>query len=178
MELRVKGRVRVTEEDMRALYTRVVREERTKLGYRMQWVVIRTPVSANAELVAQKRTIAEKVSKEGQAGADFASLARKYSDDNATATQGGDLGPQTPGSLEEAIEKVAFGLEVGQVSAPFVFGDALAVIKITSRDPSKVGSYEEVKELLAQRVNAEQMEQAKRKWLDSLKRSIHVESRL
>jgi peptidyl-prolyl cis-trans isomerase SurA len=178
MDLRVKGRVRVTEEEMRALYARVTREERHQLGYRAQWIVLRVPPGASAAVRTQRRTAAERLAAEARAGADFGALARSHSDDAPTKTAGGDLGHQKPGQLDDPIEQVALSLEVGQVSAPFAYADAIVVLRLADRDPSRYGSYEDLKDLLAQRVYAEQMEKAKRKWLDGLKRGMHIDTRL
>ena len=48
-------------------------------------------------------------------GADFASLAKKYSQDKGSATQGGDLGYLTRG-VEENFDNVVFSLKKGEVS--------------------------------------------------------------
>jgi peptidyl-prolyl cis-trans isomerase SurA len=49
-------------------------------------------------------------------GEDFASLASEYSDDPATAKNGGDLGFFSKGSMIEKFEKVAFALNPGEIS--------------------------------------------------------------
>lgn len=178
LELRVKGQVRVTEEDMRILYDRLQRQERRTLAYSPQWIVVRIPTDADAAAVAERRALAERLAREARAGGDFAELARRYSDDAATRPRGGHLGPRQPGELEIPIERVAASLEVGEVSAPFRFADAFVVMRIDQRDPSKLGSFEDARDLLAQRVYAEKLEKAKRRWLDNLKRGVHIDVRL
>jgi len=178
LELRVKGRVRVTDDEMRALFTRVVREERQQLGYSLRWIVLRLPQGSTAETVRARRALAERLVAEGRAGGDFAAMARTYTDDRDTRDQGGNLGEQKPGALDEPIERVAMSLDVGQVSAPFTYADALVIVKLEGRDQSRFGSYEEVREQLAQRVQAEQMEKARRKWLDGIRRGMHIDERL
>lgn len=178
LELRVKGRVRVTDEDMRALYTKLQREERHQLGYSMQWIVLRVPAGTPTETVQLRRGLAERIVAEARAGADFGSLARKYSDDAASRDQGGDLGQQKPGQLDEPIENVLFGLEVGQVSSPFSYADALVIVRVSARDASRFSSYEDVRDQLAQRVYTDELEKERRKWLDGLRRSMHIDTRL
>ena len=49
-------------------------------------------------------------------GADFAELAKLYSDDPASATYGGDLGYITRGGFIKEFEEVAFSLNINEIS--------------------------------------------------------------
>lgn len=51
-----------------------------------------------------------------KAGEDFAELAKKYSDDPASATYGGDLGFISRGGFIKEFEEVAFSLNINEVS--------------------------------------------------------------
>lgn len=71
------------------------------------------------------RKLAETIAKKAQSeGADFAALAKKYSD-GPSAKKGGSLGSFGEGKMAPAFEKAAFGLKVGEVSGvvetPFGF---------------------------------------------------------
>ncbi|TAL67672.1 MAG: parvulin peptidyl-prolyl isomerase [Bacteroidetes bacterium] len=52
------------------------------------------------------------------AGGDFAAFAKKYSNDLATASNGGELGWFPKGKLIREFEKAAFDLQPGQISLP------------------------------------------------------------
>jgi len=170
--------VRVTEEDMRLMYERMQRDERRGLPYAPQWIVLRIPAEANAAEKASRRDLAERLVAEARSGKSFAELARRYSDDALSREHGGSLGTRRPGELDVPIERVAFSLEVGEVSAPFRFADALIVMRMEDRAPSRLGSFEDARDQLANRVYAEKLETAKRRWLDNLKRSVHIDVRL
>ena len=61
---------------------------------------------------------AEEVAKKAQAAdADFAALAREYSD-GRTGPQGGDLGVFHPGTMVPAFREATQALEIGAVSDP------------------------------------------------------------
>jgi parvulin-like peptidyl-prolyl isomerase len=63
------------------------------------------------------RALAEKVHKEATAaGADFAALAKKYSEDGSSE-RGGDLGSVGRGMFAPAFEAAAFALKAGETSA-------------------------------------------------------------
>jgi len=51
-----------------------------------------------------------------KAGADFATLAKKYSQDPGSAQQGGDLGLVRRGQFVKEFESAVFGLTEGQIS--------------------------------------------------------------
>lgn len=52
-------------------------------------------------------------------GSDFAELAREYSEDIGSASEGGDLGWTTPGQLVEAFQNTMDNTGIDQISLPF-----------------------------------------------------------
>ena len=66
-------------------------------------------------------------------GADFATLAKEYSDDFASAETGGELGFTTGDTFPEAFETALAALEVGQVSAPVETSAGTHFIKLLDR---------------------------------------------
>jgi len=91
-----------------------------------------TDSAATAEAVARIRDIKVEL----EAGADFAELARKYSEDPGSASRGGDLGYMTEDDLTDAYAEVALKLEKGEISdiVRTVYG--LHIIQLTDRiDP-------------------------------------------
>ncbi len=77
------------------------------------------PAGPGPEADAEARAKAEGLLDRLRAGEDFAELARRYSDDAATAAKGGDLGDFGRGTMLSAFEQVAFGLKPGQLSDVF-----------------------------------------------------------
>jgi parvulin-like peptidyl-prolyl isomerase len=61
---------------------------------------------------------AQSIAQQAKGGADFAKLAREYSDDASSAERGGVLGPFSPGMLPPEIESHIAQLAPGQVSDP------------------------------------------------------------
>ncbi len=67
-------------------------------------------------------------------GADFAELARKYSEDFSSAREGGELGWNARGAWVKPFEDAAFRARVGEVVGPVRSQYGWHIIKVTGRD--------------------------------------------
>ncbi|NMW20508.1 MAG: peptidylprolyl isomerase [Chlorobiaceae bacterium] len=72
--------------------------------------------SVTAESRAHSLTMIQQIKSELKAGADFAELARKYSQDPGSSRAGGDLGYVQKGQLIKSFEDAANELKEGQIS--------------------------------------------------------------
>lgn len=61
----------------------------------------------------------------------FAETALRYSDDTASAEEGGDLGVISRGFFGDTFDEAAFGLEEGEVSQPVELNNAFHIIQVT-----------------------------------------------
>ncbi|MDR5874794.1 SurA N-terminal domain-containing protein [Halomonas sp. CUBES01] len=67
-------------------------------------------------------------------GESFADTALRYSDDTASAEEGGDLGTISRGFFGEAFDEAAFSLDEGQTSSIVEMDNALHIIQVTDID--------------------------------------------
>jgi peptidyl-prolyl cis-trans isomerase SurA len=189
LQLRVKGRVRITEEDVKAMYEKTVREERKKREYHASWIVLRILPGSSREALAERRSLAAEVVRRARKGEDFAALARTYSDDTATRPDGGDLGIRAPQGTQAAasgkravlapeLEAVVINLEPGEIAEPLEAGDALVILMLQSRQASRYTTYDAAKQEMLQRLQTDILEKAKRKWLEEIKGKTHLDVRL
>lgn len=189
LQLRVKGRVRLTEEDVKTMYERVLREERRLRDYHPAWIVLRVLPGSSADAIAERKALADELVARARKGEDFAKLAGTYSDDTATKENGGDIGVRTPAAsplaaqgkaqmLAPELEAAVMPLEAGDIAAPVQIGQAIVIMKLVSRQPSRYSGYQEARPEMIQRLQAEIMDKAKKKWLEELRRRTHVDVRL
>ena len=185
LQLRVKSRIRITDEEVNATYARLVRLDRHRLGCRVAWVVLHVPEGSSPAARADRQDLAERIASTARAGrdasgrpVDFATLVRSFSDDTASREQGGNLGWRKPGELAHAIEDELSKLEVGQVSSPFTYKDAIVVMKVLEREPSQLPPLSQARDEVAQRAYNEQMEKIRKQWLQELRRGVYVDVRL
>ncbi len=119
----------VTEEEMKAFFD----EQKGRLGQRpatisFEQVVIAPQPSDSA--MAAARAQAEEILQKVHAGEDFATLAKRYSQDPGTKEKGGDLGWFRRGQMVKAFEDAAYSLRPGEVSGIVRSPFGLHIIKL------------------------------------------------
>ncbi len=82
-----------------------------------------------------------------QQGADFAKLARKYSEDPSKAN-GGNMGFLMRGQMPKAFEDVVFKLKNGMVSAVISTGYGYHILMVTGNKPAYVTPYADIEKKL------------------------------
>lgn len=173
LNVRLQGRIRITEEDLRASYQKIEVEERGQLNVSLALIVIHGATHSAADARKLIDDAATRLRSQ-----DFASVARSLSEDSATRGSGGALAKAAPSQLPPEIARHSLTLAVGQSSAPFKSGGDMVIIKVLERDASNLPDYESAKRELSERVYMDKMAQARRSWLDNLRRQHHVDVRL
>ena len=128
-KLRQEGRLRgsaVSEAEVRRAFAQAQSQAQSQMrpatvAFRQMVVAPRpTPLA-----LAAARARADSALAEVRGGADFATVARRLSDDLTTREGGGDLGWRRRGDMVQSFERAAFRLRPGQVSevvfSPFGF---------------------------------------------------------
>jgi parvulin-like peptidyl-prolyl isomerase len=110
---------------------------------------------------------AQDLEKQLQAGADFATLAAKESDDAGSGNNGGDLGTFHHGQMVPSFEQAAFALEPGKISDPVKSEFGYHIIKLESKS---IKSFDDVKGDLEKKLKPEQAQKA----MDELQKKGNV----
>ncbi|HEX3850812.1 MAG TPA: peptidylprolyl isomerase [Polyangiaceae bacterium] len=171
VNVRLQGRIRVTDDDLKLAYRKLVFEERQRLELHVAY--IRIPAGADGS----GRALAERVA-EAARSQDFATLARQFSQDRSTRDSGGQLSQTKLAELPPSVARAAMALEVGESSPPVQMDDAFVIVRVNSRDASQLPPFDDARRELGDRVYMDKMNQARRTWLDGLRRRNHVEVRL
>ncbi len=109
---------------------------------------------------AAVRTQADAVLKEAKApGADFAALARKYSDDDASKASGGDLGFFGRGAMVKGFEDAAFGMAPGETSNLVETDFGFHVIKVLEKRAAGQRALAEVKDQITEQLKWQQAQE-------------------
>ena len=101
------------------------------------------------------QTQAEAIVAEARGGADFADLARQYSEDDGTKELGGDLGVISPGQLLPGVEGAAYALDQGEISDPVSSLIAVHIIKATEKTGGTTQPLDEVRQSIVELLRQE-----------------------
>jgi peptidyl-prolyl cis-trans isomerase SurA len=175
VQLRVRGRVRVTDQDARTQYQRYLLEVGKQIPVNLQILALRIPPGANAEQVKQVVNQGNKIVSDVRGGADFCKMVAQYSQ-SPSPQPCGATGLQMPSSLIPQISAAVDGVPPGEVSEAIQIQDqAVLIAKVVER---RAPGFDEVKEQMWERAFGEAMEHQRKLWLDELRRGVYVDVRL
>lgn len=97
--------------------------------------ILIAPAGNDPAAIDRAREKAQGILERVRAGEDFATLARRYSDDVATRESGGDLGDFGRGSMLPAFEDAAFRMQPGDISDLVRTEVGFHILKCTSHLP-------------------------------------------
>lgn len=178
VNLKVRSRVRIGDEDLKAEYARVSRDESADGEVRARHLLVQLPSTPTPEQVEAGRAKALALAAEARRpGADFAALARSKSE-GPSAADGGDLGFFRRGVMVPEFERAAFALPVGGISEPVRTKFGWHVLKLEERRALPPKPFEAVKEALRERMLREQLERLTKRYIDELRAAALVEIKL
>lgn len=123
---RLRQRVVVGDDEVDAVLQRI-HDNAGRTEYRLAEIVLSVPTpDREAEIADAARRLTE----QARGGADFAALARAFSD-GVTANQGGDVGWVLPGQMAPEIDAFIKSADRGAVSEPIRANDGYHVIQLT-----------------------------------------------
>jgi foldase protein PrsA len=119
-------------------------------------------------LVKDKQT-ADKLYARLKAGADFATLAKKFSQDPGSKSQGGRL-TVSRGQTVPEFDRTAFELKTGALSKPVKTQYGWHIIQaLKPATPRKATPFPQVKEAIRQQLLQQEKSDALKRWLDGVK---------
>ncbi len=99
--------------------------------------IVVTP-RADQESMMRAGRLADSLATAIRGGADFATLAARFSDDSLTREAGGELGWFRRGLMVPAFENAAFGMKPGEISHPVETTFGFHVIRVDRAQPGEV----------------------------------------
>jgi len=180
IELRVRPRVRVTEQDARSTYVHWVDELKDQEPMDVRILALRLVPQSTKQQIQARMTLAEELARRARAGDDFCQLVTQYSDDIPTRSTCGSHGPQAFASLLPAIQNAVRSLNAREVSDPIpvTIGQEQVIVVLMPMGHARVPPFTEVKDEMTQKALLDGLERARKQWLLELRRNVYVDVRL
>jgi parvulin-like peptidyl-prolyl isomerase len=169
----VRSRLVIQDTELQAMYQ--TRQEQFKNAgeQTISHILFPVPVNATAEDEEQLRQKAEAVLQQLRTGANFATLARQYSE-GPSAERDGLLGTFKPGELLPAFEAAAAKLQPGEISDIVRTQVGWHIIRVDARQGGEYRSFDDVKEDLQAELLRTKGESKYQEWLEALRQQAYV----
>jgi peptidyl-prolyl cis-trans isomerase D len=147
---KLRDKVPLTQAELQQYYNQHQDEYRIPETVTVRHILIKTPTPGPDGKVDQPgvdaaRKKAEDIAQQLKAGASFAELAKKYSEDPGSAQNGGLLPPLTRGRTVPEFEQAAFNTPVGQTTGIIRTSYGFHIIQVEAKQQARLKPLDEVK---------------------------------
>lgn len=138
----VRSTITVPDTEIAAFYQQNITQYQTPAQVRASHILFKLDGKDEKAVQAQ----AEDVLKKAQApNADFAALAKQYSEDDTNSANGGDLDYFGRGRMVAEFEQAAFGMKPGEISGLVKTAFGIHIIKVVDSQPESTRALAEVR---------------------------------
>ncbi len=148
--------ISVSEERLREEYEGQREEADTSVERRAAHILLETGGDRSEEEALE---LAAELRQRIQEGESFAELAAEYSDDAASASNGGDIGFSSGEAFPQPIEDALVDMEEGELSEPIVSEFGVHLVRLTEVDRQEFESFEEARDRIEQELTGSQVEE-------------------
>ncbi|MEZ5354202.1 MAG: peptidylprolyl isomerase [Bryobacteraceae bacterium] len=143
--------LKITDAELKAAYDGQISRFRVDERVNVRHILIKAEGTASKEEKAKAKAKAEDLLKQLRAGANFADLAKKNSEDPGSAQKGGDLDWITRGQTVKPFEDAAFSLKPNELSGVVESLFGYHIIQPLKKEASHTKPFDEVRgELLSE----------------------------
>lgn len=175
LDLAVYSRVQVTEEEIRKYYEENKDRFQRPESLRIRQILIKVPSQRDDDKWRQARDRAHAIYQEANDGSDFVLLARRHSEDPASASIGGDMGLIQTESLKDVFGTVVFSMQVGSVTKPIRSKQGFHIVKVVARNPRTARTLDESRQYITTLIRRERARGMISQLIDDLKARAEIE---
>ena len=154
--VKIAESIAVTDTQIQAYYNSHKDQYRTKERVKARHILI-SILNKPADEVPKLKAKAQDILKQIKAGADFAQMAEKYSDDKSNASKGGDLGWVVRGQMVPEFEAATFALKAGQISDVVTTNYGFHIVQALEREDAHQQPLSEVKDQIVTAIKNQQV---------------------
>ncbi len=147
----IRDRIQISPQDIQRAYEDNKQQYSAPEQVRASHILLKTEGKDDAAVKKQAEELLAKV----KAGADFAQLATKYSEDDTSKVKGGDLDFFPKGQMVPEFDKAAFSMKPGEISDLVKTQYGYHIIKLTEKKDASTKPLEEVRAQIEDQVKWE-----------------------
>jgi len=152
----LRAKTTISPQDVENYFNSNVQQFQTPEQVRASHILLKTDGKNEADVRKQ----AEDILKQAKApGADFAALAKKYSEDDGSKENGGDLDYFPKGRMVPEFEQAAFSMQPGQISDLVKSQFGFHIIKVVDHKPASTRSLDEVRAQIQETLSNQRVDQ-------------------
>lgn len=162
----VRSQASVNDDQLKGYYTAHLDDYQVPNRVKAEQILFKTTGKSPAEAKALEKT-AQGVLAKIRAGADFAQMAKKYSEDTTSASNGGLIGWIVRGQMPQ-VQDVAFALQPGQISGLVHTSYGIVIIKVLDKQTAHLKTFAEVEDSIRAHLMAQKVVQVEQDYSDKL----------
>ncbi len=152
--------IKVSDKEVEEYYKLHKDKYKEKEAVKARHILVKVDKDGDKKAWSAAEKKAEMIREKAVKGSDFAALAKEYSDDPGSKSNGGDLGFFTRGRMVPEFEKAAFSLKKGEISQPVKTAFGYHVIKLEDKKKGHQKTLDEVREEIRQELLKEKQKKA------------------
>lgn len=169
----VRANVTVSDSEMKQYYTSHLSDYRVPDRVKVAHILFKTNGKSPEEVKKLEKTAADVLAKI-KAGANFADMAKKYSEDTS-ASNGGDIGWITHGQTVKQFEDTAFNMKPGTVSGLVHTSYGIHIIKVLDKQTAHLQSFNSVKDSIHDTLMKQKMAAARQDYAEKLDNKLKAD---
>jgi peptidyl-prolyl cis-trans isomerase C len=172
----VTAGVAVSDDELKKYYREHEQEFLLPEEIKVRHILIVSLKEAKPEEREKARARAEAVLQRLNRGEDFAKLAGELSEDQISASKGGELAPITLGKTNsEEFEKAAFALKNGEISGIVATSYGFHIIKMDEHQEKRTAPFAEARDYISGKLKAEQEQKKAQEFVEQAVKDAGME---
>ncbi|HEX7281396.1 MAG TPA: peptidylprolyl isomerase, partial [Vicinamibacterales bacterium] len=164
----VRNSIIVPDAEVEAFYKQNLQQYQTPAQVRASHILLKLEGKDEKQVQA----LAEEIAKKAKGGADFAALAKQYSEDDSNNTNGGDLDYFGRGRMVAEFEQAAFAMKAGEISDPVKTAFGYHIIKMVDNKADTTRPLAEVRDEIVEQLKWQKAQAEAEKIAKSLEATL------
>ncbi len=158
-----------SEDELKAAYEANKSKLQIPRSFLLAQIYISAPADADGKAQAAAKSKVDDISKQlAEKGADFATIARKSSEEPTSAAEGGKIGWLTEAQIQPEIRAKIPKLSLSTVSEPIRLADGWHILKVLDIREARIPVLDEIRDDLAKQLRKERAALRRQEFLKNL----------